>query len=106
MALDKHMVGLYGFDSVDNYYDSCRTDDYLAKLESPLLVLQSADDPMFMNQPRTIVPLDKICESQHAIYMEVPCGSHISFVEAKAFGRKKGSFVNRIMTKFFKTVKD
>ena len=106
MALDKHMVGLYGFDDVDAYYNSCQSYEDLAKLESPLLVLQSADDPMFMNRPREIVPLTKICESQYAIYMEVPRGSHISFIEATAFRRKKGSFVDRTMTTFFKSCKN
>jgi predicted alpha/beta-fold hydrolase len=49
----------------------------------PFLVLQSADDPVFCDAVREIVPLQEFKQNPNVIYVETPHGGHFGWVEGR-----------------------
>lgn len=71
---------LHGFESVDHYYDSSSSRQFLARIETPTLILHAADDPFMW--PETI-PADS--ELSPFVKLEVsPHGGHVGFVGGRA----------------------
>lgn len=72
----KYTVPLHGFSSVDEYYTTASSGQYLADIKIPTLVLHAKDDP-FMTED-VIPPEEKISEQ---VTMEVSeSGGHVGFV--------------------------
>jgi uncharacterized protein len=69
---------LNGFDSAAHYYDQCSSNQYLASVGVPTLMLHSEDDPFL---PATSVPVAEAKENEHLTLALLPRGGHVGFLQ-------------------------
>ena len=65
-------VPLHGFADLDEYYNSSSSDQYLDRVQSPLLCLDALDDPLVGNRPRS--------RQAHIHHELTPHGGHLGYL--------------------------
>lgn len=73
----RYTAPLHGFTSIDHYWDTCSGMQYLAHINTPLLLLAANDDPFLS---RSCFP-DETVQSSPYIHVEIPeHGGHVGFI--------------------------
>jgi hypothetical protein len=70
----------FGFDSVDAYYRASGSRYRLSHVNTPLLCVQAADDPIAVDQA---VPREEIANNPHAALIVTPSGGHLGWIAAE-----------------------
>jgi predicted alpha/beta-fold hydrolase len=76
---DKYTVPFHGFNSIDEYYTTASSRQYMRSIQIPTLVLHAKDDP-FMTED--VIPDPKEV-SQHVRLEITESGGHVGFVAGK-----------------------
>ncbi len=73
---DIYTAPLHGFDSAQHYYRSCSSRQFLGRISTPTLIIQSLDDP-FMTD--AVIPTDEELSAQVALEL-ADFGGHVGFL--------------------------
>ena len=80
---DKEFFGkLLGFDSGDDYYKRVSSEKYLLKVNIPLLLIHSKDDPITSYKG---VPFDDIEKNENLILISTDRGGHCCFIGNRGY---------------------
>lgn len=74
-------TAVYGYRSADDMFRETGCAPAICRVMTPLLCVQSSDDPLFLSRVRDMVPIERLRENPHVMYLEVPYGGHLSFVQ-------------------------
>ena len=97
---DALMAGMHGFRDGEDYYARCSPRQYLSRITTPVLVLQSADDPFLSPES-----LPTTRELSPAVHLEIsPRGGHVGFVEAGEHWREPRYYLERRIPHFLRTM--
>lgn len=83
-AFDRELViERLGFSSVEQYYEASSPLQHLPTIQTPLLILYAADDPLF--DPSIVMDLESYCADNRAIdLMLTAYGGHVGYFSDKA----------------------
>lgn len=94
------MAGMHGFRDCEDYYARCSPRQSLARITTPVLVLQAADDPFL--GPESL-PTSR--ELSRAVHLEIsPRGGHVGFVEAGENWREPRYYLEHRIPHFLRTM--
>jgi predicted alpha/beta-fold hydrolase len=74
---DRVTAPVHGFSGAEEYYRVSSSDRYLARIETPTLILHSVDDPFL---PAEAIPFDTIRENPYLEPAFTATGGHLGFV--------------------------
>jgi len=74
---DAATAPLHGFDGADDYYSQCSCGQFIPKIDTPTLVIQSHDDPFV---PAAAVPEDALNDNPLITNLITDHGGHVGFV--------------------------
>ena len=69
---------ILGYKNGDEYYKGISSAKYINKINKPLLVIHSKDDPICTYKG---IPIDDVCENKNIIFILTDKGGHSCFVE-------------------------
>ena len=69
---------ILGYKNGDDYYKGISSAKYINKINKPLLVIHSKDDPICTYKG---IPIDDVCENKNIIFILTDKGGHSCFVE-------------------------
>ena len=69
---------LHGFTDAEDYYERCSSQDFVARIRTPTLLLHSLNDPFL---PPSAIPRTSISENTHLTLFVTETGGHVGFVE-------------------------
>ena len=69
---------VWGYASVDAYYDDASSARYLGFIDTPLVAINALDDPLI---PAAAIPFDQFSSNPHLLLVTTPCGGHVGFAE-------------------------
>ncbi|MCP5096119.1 MAG: hypothetical protein GY943_11240, partial [Chloroflexi bacterium] len=94
---DNAWAPIHGFTSADDYYAQCSSQNFLAGIDTPTLILRALDDPFFSPDD---VPYD-ILDANASIQVDLPQhGGHVGFVDGTLPGNY-GYWAERQAARFF-----
>lgn len=90
---------IFGFNNIDDYYESSCLVDKLAGIKTPLLAINAADDPF---QPFSSIPVKEIMDNQHIAVVVTSRGGHIGFLDG-IFPSARG-FMDRLFSQYVSVI--
>jgi len=75
---DDAWAPLYGYRDAADYYQQCSSQNFLAGIRQPTLILRALDDPFFSPND---VPTDLITQNPHIQAAFTEHGGHVAFIE-------------------------
>ncbi|XP_005094023.1 monoacylglycerol lipase ABHD2 [Aplysia californica] len=90
---------LFGFNSREEFYHHSSCSHYLSNVQTPLLIVNSADDPIV---PETLFeyPLEASQKLQNCIYAITKHGGHLGFFEHGWFWPHSLTWMDRLIVEF------
>lgn len=78
--LEEMLVGLYGFGSLKEYYDSNSCHTFINKVKTPLLCINNMNDPL-VHSSMCDIPLEASMRNKNIISITTKHGSHGGWIE-------------------------
>ena len=69
---------VWGYSSVEAYYEDASSSRYLHHIDIPLIAFNALDDPLI---PPVAIPFEKFKENPNVLLVTTPCGGHVGFAE-------------------------
>eukprot|EP00116_Pleurobrachia_bachei_P015164 sb/3475426/ len=97
------MMRMYGFNTLDEMYESWSSSKYLDKIEVPLLTLNAADDPIIAPYCADI-PINLACHQEKKIHVQTQCGGHLGFYKGGVIIPDGLSWMDTTLVEWFNAV--
>ncbi len=92
---------LWGFNSVDEYYEVASGKNYLDGIKVPFLTIQALDDPII---PKEVVPYKKFYENPNLILATTEYGGHMGWLQG--LNPSAENWADRVCVQFAQSVID
>jgi uncharacterized protein len=92
---------LWGFKSVDEYYEVASGKNYLDGIRIPFLIVQALDDPII---PKEVIPYKKIYENSNLILATTEYGGHLGWLQG--LNPSAENWVDGVCVQFTRSVMD
>ncbi len=78
VELYRYLIPLHGYETLGEYYEKWSCEQYLSKIDIPLLIVNAVNDPMLS---RNCYPVEA-CKKSETVFLEIPkYGGHTGFTK-------------------------
>ncbi|XP_050424499.1 phospholipase ABHD3-like isoform X2 [Adelges cooleyi] len=93
-----YTIKMFGYNTVEDYYDSASLHDKIDRFNIPCLFLSAADDPFSLKRD---IPLELATTTDNVAILLTARGGHIGFVEGFWPFSEKSEFMLRLIGQYF-----
>jgi len=98
---DRFTRKIFGYDSVEAYYNDASSDQYLPNVKIPLLILHAYDDPIVN---KYCLPTKEAMDNPFIIFAMVQHGGHVSFPQGCMPFFQNGSWSESVITQYLTAI--